>query len=118
MQANAGDVFILPAGLAHKTHNTKPKTEFKLVTLGIGQDMGAEEPRKAMAELELDKYVMMGSSPAGGQWSFSVVGEDFGSYEKVWKITLPPRDPVMGNSEAGLYGLWTSEKSSMSGQIL
>jgi mannose-6-phosphate isomerase-like protein (cupin superfamily) len=36
VEANAGDVFILPAGTAHKTFNTLPEASLKLLTPGNG----------------------------------------------------------------------------------
>lgn len=43
LQANAGDVFVLPAGTAHKTYATRPGAEFKLLTPGDGHRIDAKE---------------------------------------------------------------------------
>ncbi|EHY56458.1 hypothetical protein HRR83_002459 [Exophiala dermatitidis] len=36
IHARAGDVFVLPAGVAHKTYDTEPNAEFALLTPGDG----------------------------------------------------------------------------------
>lgn len=38
LEASAGDVFVLPAGTAHKTFDTLPEAPLKLLTPGDGQD--------------------------------------------------------------------------------
>ena len=118
LAASAGDVFILPAGLAHKTYDTLPAGELKLLTPGKGEGVEADDPRKALAELVLDGFTMMGSYPFGGKWNFAVGGEDKGNFERVWKLDRPLRDPVLGESKDGLCGIWDSaiglDKSSKS----
>lgn len=47
--AEAGDVLIIPAGVAHKTYDTKPEAEFKLLTPGTGHGIEAEDPKEALA---------------------------------------------------------------------
>ncbi|KAG9790353.1 hypothetical protein KCU88_g1235, partial [Aureobasidium melanogenum] len=42
IHAQAGDVFVLPAGVAHKTYDTEPQAEFALLTPGDGH--GIEVP--------------------------------------------------------------------------
>jgi uncharacterized protein YjlB len=107
LEARAGDVFVLPAGTAHKTFNTSPVAEFKLLTPGNGHDIAAEDTRRALAELELSGFTMIGAYPQdSNEWNFAEGGEDEGKYEQVWSIPKPENDPVLGKAENGLYGLW------------
>ena len=105
--AGPGDVFILPAGTAHKTFNTNPLTEFKLLTPGDGHSVAAEDVRDALAKIELSGFTMIGAYPKdGGEWDFAKGGENAGGYEQVWSVPKPERDPVLGESEDGLCGRW------------
>lgn len=108
IQANAGDVFILPAGTAHKTYNAKPDAEFALLTPGNGHAIEDENPREALAKIELDGFTMLGAYPhEGGEWDFAIGGENEGGYEAVWDVPMPKHDPVLGDSEEGLKGQWS-----------
>jgi uncharacterized protein YjlB len=49
---------------------------------------------------------MMGAYPVGSEWDFAVGGESEGVYQRVWEVAKPERDPVLGNGEEGLCGLW------------
>ena len=87
VQANAGDVFILPAGTAHKTYETRPEAEFKLLTPGDGHRIDASQQdgdvRRALEELRLDGFTMIGAYPMtnDGEWDFAKGGESEGEYE-------------------------------------
>lgn len=102
LEAEAGDVFIIPAGVAHKTHNTKPDAEFALLSPGAGHGIEAENPRQALSEITLDGFTMMGAYN-GGDWDFVAAGGDF---EKVWAVPKPKYDPVLGMSDQGLCKTW------------
>ncbi|KAB8270035.1 hypothetical protein BDV30DRAFT_250928 [Aspergillus minisclerotigenes] len=102
LEAEAGDVFIIPAGVAHKTHNTKPAAEFALLSPGKGHGIEAENPKKALSEIQLDGFTMMGAYN-GGNWDFIATGGDF---EKVWAVPKPKYDPVLGMSDEGLCKTW------------
>lgn len=104
VEANAGDVFILPAGTAHKTFNTLPEASLKLLTPGNGHAVDVEGLEKAGSELE--GFTMMGAYPVGSEWDFSVGGESEGVYQRVWEVAKPERDPILGDGEEGLCGLW------------
>ena len=84
LQANKGDVFILPAGTAHKTFDTLPKAEFALLTPGDAHRIG-DSPgvvRQALERTELDGFTMIGAYPMeGGEWDFAKGGESEGQYE-------------------------------------
>ncbi|KAI6776509.1 hypothetical protein HG530_000454 [Fusarium avenaceum] len=99
LEAEAGDVFVIPAGVAHKTHKAKPAAEFKLMSPGVGHGIESDDPRKALSELELSGYCMMGAYN-GGDWDFVKSG---GDYEKSWRVPKPKFDPVFGASGEGLF---------------
>lgn len=102
VDAAAGDVFILPAGTAHKTFDTLPEAPLKLLTPGDGHGVDIE----GLKGVELDGFTMMGAYPIGNEWDFAVGGDSQGQYEKVWEVPKPERDPVVGNEKGGLCELW------------
>lgn len=106
LHAEAGDVFILPAGLAHKTFDTTP-AEFKLLTPGDGHSVAAEDVRQTLADIKLSGFTMIGAYPFNsGTWNFAMGGEDEGEYDKVWAVAKPEKDPALGVSEEGICGQW------------
>ncbi|CRL25516.1 Cupin, RmlC-type [Penicillium camemberti] len=102
LEAEAGDVFIIPAGVAHKTHNTFPKADFALLSPGKGHGIEADDPKKALSEIKLDGFTMMGAY-SGGDWDFIATG---GNFERVWAVPKPKYDPVFGSHEMGLAKRW------------
>ena len=121
IDAKAGDVFILPAGIAHKTFLTKPEAEFKLLTPGGAHQIGerGQDARKVLEGIELDGFTMLGAYPVdGGEWDFAVGGEDVGGFEKVWDVPKPARDPILGTAKEGLVGLWSRSERARSGAKL
>ena len=108
IDARAGDVFVVPAGVAHKTFDTTP-AEFALLTPGDGHHVMAKDGsvRDALKDVKLDGFTMVGAYPrGGGRWDFAVGGEDEGEYEKVWTVPKPGNDPVLGKAKEGLCGQW------------
>lgn len=109
VEAQAGDVFLLPAGTAHKTFNTRPAGEFALLTPGDAHTVQAEDVRAALDGVKLSGFTMMGAYPVdGGAWDFQVGGElkGVGEYQAVWDVPKPGRDPVLGTAEEGICGQW------------
>ncbi|KAJ9608630.1 hypothetical protein H2200_006401 [Cladophialophora chaetospira] len=106
VEARAGDVFIIPAGVAHKTFKTQPSDEFKLLTPSDGHHIAAPDVRGALERLELSGFTMIGAYPIGGQWDFAKGGENTGDYEQVWTVAKPDNDPVFGKDAKGLVGHW------------
>lgn len=109
LEAKAGDVFILPAGTAHKTHDTTAGSTFALLTPGDGHGIAAEDARDALGRIELSGFTMMGGYPQGGVWDFAKGGENEGEYGKVWAVPKPDLDPILGDAREGLCGLWTDK---------
>jgi len=107
LEAKAGDVFVLPAGTAHKTFDTHPPAEFKLLTPGDGHIIDAANAREALEKTELAGFTMVGAYPyRSGSWDFAKGGENVGEYEKVWSVLKPELDPVLGSADEGLCGQW------------
>jgi uncharacterized protein YjlB len=116
IQAQIGDVFIIPAGVAHKTFKPNPKTEElafhqpKDVAEGKAREVSEEKERERRAFFEKvevkGEFMMMGAYPYGGVWDFAVGGEHEGKEDEVRELPVPGRDPVLGGSEEGLVGLW------------
>ncbi|KAH8703494.1 hypothetical protein BGW36DRAFT_286986 [Talaromyces proteolyticus] len=108
VQAHVGDVFVIPAGVAHKTFDTSPSLPFALLTPRNGPDVSAHDQRQAIADTPLSGFTMMGAYPKeGGAWDFCTGGGHVGDYEKVWAVVKPERDPVLGQAEEGLVGRWS-----------
>lgn len=108
LHAEAGDVFLLPAGVAHKTFATQPAESFKLLTPGDGHHIAADDKRKALAELQLSGFTMMGAYPNGSVWDSCSGGENADDVERVWAVPKPQQDPVLGTAGDGLRELWQS----------
>jgi uncharacterized protein YjlB len=106
LEAKAGDVFLIPAGVSHKTHHTSPAAEFKLLTPGNGHLIDAENPKQALIDTELDGFTMLGAYPTGYDWDSCTGGEHAAKEEMVWAVPKPELDPVLGDSEKGIRGLW------------
>lgn len=107
IHAQAGDVFVIPAGVAHKTHKTSPGAPFALLTPGKGRGIQAQDPVEALSKVKLEGFTMIGAYPKNcGTWDFSVGGEDLGHYEKTWNVAKPEKDPVLGDSSDGTCGQW------------
>ncbi|GAM89517.1 hypothetical protein ANO11243_075560 [Dothideomycetidae sp. 11243] len=104
LPAEAGDVFIIPAGVAHKTHDTT-RGEFALLTPGDGHSVTREDLQGIDGSV-LTGFVMMGAYPVGGQWDFATGGENSGRYEDVWNVAKPKQDPVLGTASNGICELW------------
>jgi uncharacterized protein YjlB len=106
VHAKAGDVFIIPAGVSHKTFDPSEGSTFKLLTPGEGHKIQADDVREALSKIELSGFTMIGAYPIGGIWDFAVGGDHKGQFEKVWSVPKPPHDPVLGQAQEGLCGLW------------
>lgn len=114
LEAEAGDVFVIPAGVAHKTYNAKPDGEFALLTPGRAQGIEARDVKKVLADVVLSGYTMMGAY-SGGEWDFVKSG---GDYEKVWSVPKPKYDPVFGESGQGLGKEWRGSGTAPEARVL
>jgi uncharacterized protein YjlB len=107
IHAKAGDVFVLPAGTAHKTFDTTPAT-FTLLTPGDGHGVDAVDPREALREIKLDGFTMLGAYPEGSRWDSALRAVHEGEFKKCWLVPKPSHDPCLGDAVEGLVGLWQS----------
>ena len=97
VDAAAGDVFVIPAGVSHKTFNATPESPFAWLTPGGGHGLGNADIDK----IDISGFIMLGAYPKGGaEWDFCVGGE--GKTE----APVPSKDPVLGDSPTGLLGIW------------
>lgn len=65
VHANAGDVFVIPAGVAHKTFDPSAGSTFALMMPGDGHSIQAEDPRATISNVELSGFTMLGAYPIG-----------------------------------------------------
>ncbi|KAF9737557.1 hypothetical protein PMIN06_011648 [Paraphaeosphaeria minitans] len=118
IEARKGDVFILPAGVAHKTYDPRPgPVEFAFFQCKDGGGNVIRDEQKARAFFEGitigENFQMMGSYPFGAEWDFAVGGDHKGRERQVWDVPVPERDPVLGTRREGMRGLW-HQRSAMS----
>lgn len=109
LQAQAGDVFVIPAGVAHKTYRTFPEAPLEVLSPGDGHHDVAQavEDLYTSTTSELEGFTMLGAYPKGhGTWDFATGGEHRGDFEQVWSTSIPRFDPILGKAEEGLHGLW------------
>ncbi|KAI1265472.1 RmlC-like cupin domain-containing protein [Xylariaceae sp. FL1019] len=108
VEAHAGDVFVIPAGVAHKTFNASPVEEFKLLTPGDGHGVAADDVRAALADIRLSGFTMLGAYPKGcTEWDFVEYERDADKHKASWNVEKPPCDPVIGKGAEGLCGIWS-----------
>ncbi|KAJ5100258.1 hypothetical protein N7456_006310 [Penicillium angulare] len=106
MQANVGDVFVIPAGITHKNYNPyTASTRDATCLTGDAHYIESEDPRKLVGELPLIEFTMIGAYPTGSTWTWEEGGDHVGRYESVWNIPNPVRDPVRGD-QGGINKLW------------
>ena len=106
LQANAGDVFLIPAGVSHKTFDAEPAGTLKLLTAGGGHGIAGADAREVLAGVELSGFTMLGAYPQDSVWDFAEGGDHVGEFEKVWSVPKPRLDPIMGLENGGICGLW------------
>lgn len=107
LDAKAGDVFVLPAGLAHKSYKPTPSLGFKRLSPGDGHDVTEEDMKTVMETVELSGFTMLGAYVKDGcDHDFLIGGENEGDYEAVWNVPVPEADPVLGRSQEGICSLW------------
>lgn len=103
---DVGDVFVIPAGVAHKSFDVRSKDlDVVGLTGGSGHWVEAQDPRRAVGELRLSGFMMMGAYPKGNGWSWGTGGDDLGDFEGVWNLPNPEADPVVGG-QGGIGRYW------------
>ena len=111
IHASKGDVFIVPAGVAHKTYDPKPDSPG--ITFHQCKDENGVvirdqvKARKFFEDIEDDEHFqMIGGYPSKSDWDFAVGGQHRGREKQIWSVPKPEKDPVLGDSPEGLVGLW------------
>lgn len=115
IEARAGDVFVIPAGVSHKTHNTTPGGSLELLSPGHGRGIEATNGnvKDTLKKIELAGFTMMGAYPKNcGTWDFAIGVEDKSQFERSWRVPRPDRDPVLGKSSEGICGAWNESETS------
>ena len=107
LEANVGDVFVLPAGLAHKSYDPNATEPLGRLTPCDPHNVDDEVMRNVMPEIEVSGFTMLGSYPRNGcDWDFAIGGENEEDYERVWSVVKPEKDPVLGKADEGICGQW------------
>jgi len=109
IEVKAGDVLLIPAGVAHKTFRARPTAPFAQISPGDGHHIAssATEAKTALDNVQLSGFTMIGAYPLGAVWDSKTGGQkDHESFKEVWSVPKPAMDPVLGTSEDGLVGLW------------
>lgn len=108
LEVNVGDVFVIPAGIAHKSFDPRAaEAEFGCLT-GSARGVESEDPRKAVGELPLTGFMMMGAYPQGFTWDWGEGGDHVGRFETVWSTSNPDMDPVLGD-KGGVGKYWKTQ---------
>lgn len=107
LHAEPGDIFIIPAGTAHKTFDPSPLEDFKVLTPGGAHGIPAENVKGLLKGIQLSGFTMIGAYPVDSEeWDWAFGGETSNKFEESWHTPKPPVDPVLGKSEAGICGQW------------
>jgi uncharacterized protein YjlB len=117
IEAELGDVFIIPSGVSHKTFAPQPPT--KILAFHQPEDMergvanqyvddeSEKRHREFFASVPVEgNFMMMGAYPYGGVWDFAIGGEHDGRENQVWDVPVPKADPVLGSSGEGVHEFW------------
>ncbi|KAJ5392455.1 FAD-dependent pyridine nucleotide-disulfide oxidoreductase [Penicillium cosmopolitanum] len=100
LDVNVGDLFVIPAGVAHKNYD--PFTTLPLVNCLTGNARGIEsdDPREMVQGLKMKGFMMMGAYPRGENWSWGD-GGDSPDFVAVWNVENPEFDPFVGSGGGG-----------------
>lgn len=105
IEANTGDVFVIPAGVAHKSYDPSATEESFGYLDGAGQGTKGDQLRTALVEVPPLGFTMMGAYPRGFSWTWQEGGDNDGNFQKVWDIPNPALDPVKGE-KGGVHEHW------------
>jgi uncharacterized protein YjlB len=106
MDAKVGDVFVIPAGIAHKSYNPHSTDyDFKRLT-GEARVIEPNDFKNTVEHFPSTEFIMMGAYPHGYTWTWGGEGgEHGGQFESVWAVPKPELDPVLGD-EGGTCKYW------------
>ncbi|RAH48954.1 cupin domain-containing protein [Aspergillus brunneoviolaceus CBS 621.78] len=114
VDVEAGDLFVIPAGVAHKSYDVATANEEPVAWTGSGaQRIEAADERAFVGELQatgkVKGFTMMGAYPGEATWSWAEGGEHVGRFEEVWGVENAVLDPVFGR-EGGIHVYWGKGK--------
>lgn len=113
IEVNAGDLFIIPAGVTHKSFDpTAPNPDPQCLTGGGAHSIESDDPRRFVGELKASGFTMMGAYPRGMSWGWAEGGEHVGRYESVWRVRNAELDPVLGD-QGGINTFWNRRSVSL-----
>lgn len=104
IDVDVGDLFVIPAGVAHKSYNPSSTNPRINSLAGQGRGIVSDDPRGLLKELQVQGFCMMGAYPQGENWSWGD-GGDSPDYEAVWKVENPELDPFVGGN-GGITKYW------------
>ncbi|KAJ5741010.1 hypothetical protein N7493_000882 [Penicillium malachiteum] len=108
---NPGDIFVIPAGVAHKSYDpSAPSPDPISLTGGGAHKVASDDPRRFVKELDVSGFTMMGAYPRGMSWEWSEGGAHVGRFESVWNVPTPDLDPFFG-ATGGINEYWNSEST-------
>ncbi|KAJ4252444.1 hypothetical protein NW762_011045 [Fusarium torreyae] len=105
VEVNVGDLFVIPAGIAHKNYDPNATSDKFGCLTGAARGIEAENPRIAVAEIPLKGFCMMGAYPRGFSWTWDEGGDNADDFETVWRVKNPDADPVVGQ-KGGIGKYW------------
>ncbi|KAL5041931.1 hypothetical protein BDW71DRAFT_201003 [Aspergillus fruticulosus] len=110
-EAEAGDVFLVPAGVAHKSFDVgSAQPDAEVLTGKTAHAIDSSDPRERVIEVErqgrLTGFVMMGAYPRGVEWTWGAGGDHVGRFEEVWNVPMPEWDPIAGKGDGGVHRYW------------
>ncbi|KAL4909365.1 hypothetical protein BDW74DRAFT_174568 [Aspergillus multicolor] len=114
IEVEVGDVFLVPAGVAHKSFDRDSGQPDAVALTGeTAHTMDLEEEQdergkvlSVETEEKLHGFVMMGAYPRGLDWTWGAGGDHVGRFEECWSVSKPEMDPVVGKGDGGLFQYW------------
>ncbi|KAJ5107838.1 hypothetical protein N7456_004513 [Penicillium angulare] len=104
-----GDVFVIPAGVTHKSYDFNAPNPDPIQLAGAGgHAIHSDDPAKFVKEVKISGFTMMGVYPRGMTWGWSEGGDHDGKYESVWNVPNPRLDPVLGG-DGGINKSWKNQ---------
>ncbi|KAF4457621.1 cupin protein [Fusarium austroafricanum] len=116
VEVNVGDLFVIPAGVAHKSYDPTATVETFGSMTGAARGIVADNARIAVAEVPLEGFCMMGAYPRGFSWTWDEGGDSADDFEAVWKLGNPAADPVTGE-KGGLNKYWKNQVEGFKSSI-
>ncbi|PKY02693.1 hypothetical protein P168DRAFT_305954 [Aspergillus campestris IBT 28561] len=112
----AGDLLIIPAGVAHMSYNRdSPSPEAQYLTGGDAYGIEGEDAAAFVGKLKVSGFTMMGAYPRGKTWGWSEGGADAAGFEAVWRVKNADLDPVLG-AQRGIHTNRNIRSSALRGR--